>query len=224
MMNQSTETPLSTSNSNSPEPESTAQEGANPPLPGPTAPAPAGKSAAGAIAMAALREIAETVALFAVIFTVARFSIGNFIIVGQSMEPNYHQDQRLLVDRISPMLGWLQRGDVVILHSPIEEIDLIKRLIGQPGDTIELRDNHIYVNGQPLNEPYLPPNADSGPNHGTATWKLGPNEYFVMGDNRSFSQDSRYFGPVTYDHLVGRALLLYYPFSDFHAVQHYKYQ
>ena len=177
----------------------------------------------GSIAMAALREIVETVALFAVIFTVARFSIGNFIIVGQSMEPNYHQDQRLLVDRISPMLGWLQRGDVVILHSPNEEIDLIKRLIGQPGDTVELRDNQVYVNGTPLNEPYLPPSADSGPKSGSAVWKLGPDEYFVMGDNRSFSQDSRFFGPAHYENLIGRALLLYYPFSDFHVVQHYKY-
>ncbi len=179
--------------------------------------------ATGSIAMAALREIVETVALFAIIFTVARFSIGNFIIIGQSMEPNYHQDQRLLVDRISPMLGWLQRGDVVILHSPAEEIDLIKRLIGQPGDTVELRDNQIYVNGTPLNEPYLPANADSSP-RGSAIWKLGPDEYFVMGDNRSFSQDSRSFGPAKYNLLIGRALLLYYPFSDFHVVQHYKYQ
>ena len=121
------------------------------------APAPSADKAATSRAI--LREIVETVALFAIIFTVARFSIGNFIIIGQSMEPNYHQDQRLLVDRISPMLGWLQRGDVVILHSPNEEIDLIKRLIGQPGDTIELRDNQVYVNGQRLAEPYLPPSV-----------------------------------------------------------------
>ena len=64
------------------------------------------------IGRAVLREIVETIALFAVIFTIARVTIGNFIIIGQSMEPNYHEQQRLLVDRISPSLGWLQRGDV----------------------------------------------------------------------------------------------------------------
>ncbi len=216
-MTEHTENPLASSDS-----IETAPASDKPPeIPTPIDAPPLAK---GSLAMAALREIVETVALFAVIFTVARFSIGNFIIVGQSMEPNYHQDQRLLVDRISPMLGWLQRGDVVILHSPVEEIDLIKRLIGKPGDTIELRDNRVYVNGEALNEPYLPPNADSGPKTGSATWKLGPDEYFVMGDNRSASQDSRFFGTAEYKYLIGRALLLYYPFSDFHVVQHYKYQ
>lgn len=178
----------------------------------------------GATSRAILREIAETVALFIVVFTIARFAIGNYSILGQSMEPNYHEDQRLLVDKISPRLFGYNRGDIVIVHSPIQDIELIKRLIGKPGDVIELRDNHVYVNGTLLNEPYLPPNANSSAMHGDMIWTLGPDEYFIMGDNRTFSQDSRAFGPVTSDRIVGRALLLYWPLSDFHFVQHYTYK
>ncbi len=190
---------------------------------------PAADAQGRSVGKAVLREIVETVVLFAVIFTVARFAIGNFIIIGTSMEPNYHEDQRLLVDRIAPMLGWLQRGDVVVLHSPSQDeptIDLIKRLIGLPGDTIEIRDNKILVNGTELPEPYLPAGADTsrGLPGGQSQWILGPGEYLVLGDNRSASKDGRYFGPVNNSHLIGRALVVYYPFSDFHLVQHYKYE
>ncbi|BCX03306.1 MAG: hypothetical protein KatS3mg053_1244 [Candidatus Roseilinea sp.] len=178
----------------------------------------------GSTSRAMLREIAETVALFVIVFTIARFAIGNYSILGQSMEPNYHEDQRLLVDKISPHLLGYNRGDIIIVHSPIQNIELIKRLIGKPGDVIELRDNRVYVNGEPLHEPYLPPNANSGPTRGDMKWTLGEDEYFIMGDNRSFSQDSRAFGPVTSDKIVGRALLLYWPLSDLHIVQHHTYR
>jgi signal peptidase I len=174
---------------------------------------------------ALLREIVETVALFAVIFTLARLTIGNYSILGKSMEPNYYQDERLLVDRVSPRLGFLQRGDIVIAHSPREvETELIKRLIGKPGDEIELRENTVFVNGTALTEPYLPPGADSGPRDATQTkWTLGENEYFLLGDNRSQSQDSRSFGTVQSTNIVGRALIIYYPFDRFQFVQHHDY-
>ncbi|MFN4294860.1 MAG: signal peptidase I [Thermoflexales bacterium] len=194
------------------------------PIPDAAEPAALPAQSKGSAGRAVLREIAETVALFVVVFIVARFAIGNYSILGQSMEPNYHEDQRLLVDKISPHLFGYNRGDVVIVHSPIQDIELIKRLIGKPGDVIELRDNRVYVNNEPLDEPYLPPGAYSGPMHGSARWALGPDEYFIMGDNRSFSQDSRAFGPVTADKIVGRALLLYWPLSDLHIVQHYRYK
>ena len=190
------------------------------------APLPAPETARdkGATGRSILREIVETVALFAIVFTVARFAIGNYSILGQSMEPNYHETQRLLVDKVSPRLLGYNRGDIVIAHSPIQDIELIKRLIGRPGDTIELRDNRVFVNGEPLNEPYLPPGANSGPTRESTKWTLGDNEYFIMGDNRSFSQDSRVFGPVKIDNIVGRALLLYWPLNNLHIVEHYTYQ
>ena len=181
------------------------------------------------VGKAVLREIVETVVLFAIIFTVARFAIGNFIIIGTSMEPNYHEGQRLLVDRVAPMMSWLQRGDVVVLHSPSQDepsIDLIKRLIGLPGDTVNIHDNKIFVNGTELHEPYLPEGADTGRGlpGGQNQWVLGPKEYLVLGDNRSASKDGRYFGLVNNTHLIGRALVVYYPFSDFKLVEHHKYE
>ncbi len=178
----------------------------------------------GAASRAVLREIVETIALFALVFTVARVAIGNYSILGQSMEPTYHEEQRLLVDKVTPQFFGLNRGDIVIVHSPVQDIELIKRLIGKPGDTIELRDNHVFVNGEALDEPYLPPDANSGPTRDASTWTLGENEYFIMGDNRSFSQDSRVFGPVKTENIIGRGLLLYWPFSDLKVVQHYNYQ
>jgi signal peptidase I len=205
-----------------------AESPPNSPVPNPPVGTPANPQSRG-VGKAVLREIVETVVLFAVIFTVARFAIGNFIIIGTSMEPNYHEDQRLLVDRLAPKLGWLQRGDVVVLHSPSQDeptIDLIKRLIGLPGDTIEIRDNQIFVNGAVLPEPYLPAGADTsrGLPGGQSQWVLGPGEYLVLGDNRSASKDGRYFGPVNDSLLIGRALVVYYPFSDFRLVQHHKYE
>jgi signal peptidase I len=172
-----------------------------------------------------LREIVETVALFAVIFTLARMTIGNYSIVGMSMEPNYHEAQRLLVDRVSPRLDWLQRGDIVIVRSPGQEnTELIKRLIGRPGDSVELRDNRVFVNGVALNEPYLQSGANSGPKNEHARWDLGPDQYFIMGDNRSYSEDSRRFNAVTGDRIAGRALVVYWPFPDFHLVRHHNYE
>ncbi len=166
----------------------------------------------------ALREIVETIAIFAIVFVIARATIGNYSILGQSMEPNYHQDQRILVDKITPRLFGYNRGDVVIVHSPVQEVELIKRLIGKPGDVVELINGKVVVNGQQLVEPYLPPNTTSNPMDAVSRWELGEDEYFVMGDNRNFSQDSRIFGPVTGDLIVGRALLLYWPLSDFQLI------
>jgi signal peptidase I len=191
-------------------------------VPAPVEAAP--QSSKGGSGKALLREIVETIALFAIVFTMARFAIGNYSILGQSMEPNYHQEQRLLVDKVTPRLFGYSSGDIVIVHSPLQDIELIKRLIGKPGDTIELRDNRVYVNDKPLSEPYLPPNANSGATRDQTRWTLGPDEYFIMGDNRSFSQDSRVFGPVKSENIVGRALVLYWPLSDARVVQHHSYQ
>jgi signal peptidase I len=176
------------------------------------------------IGKAILREIVETVALFAVVFTVARLTIGNYAIIGSSMEPNYYQDQRLLVDKVAPRVNWLDRGDIVIVRDPRSDKELIKRLIGKPGDLVELRDNRVVVNGKTLEEPYLPPGADSGPRgNGVTSWQLQENEYMVMGDNRSASDDSRTIGPIKEAGLIGRALVVYWPFENFQIVRHHDY-
>ncbi|MCS6774663.1 MAG: signal peptidase I [Anaerolineae bacterium] len=185
----------------------------------PTA-APTAQQARG-VGRGALREIVETIALFAIVFVLARTMVGNYSILGQSMEPNYHENQRLLVDKITPYLFGYNRGDIVIARSPIQDVELIKRLIGKPGDTVEIRGSQVFVNGQPLHEPYLPPDVTTEPTRAVSYWILGKDEYFLLGDNRMFSQDSRAFGPVNASHLVGRAWLLYWPLSDLRIVEHY---
>ena len=129
-------------------------------------------------------------------------------VYGSSMEPNLHTDQRLVVEKVSYRLHNPRRGDVVVLRMPDRGPELlIKRIIGLPGETVEVRDGTVYINGQPMDEPYLVRSTSStyGPT-------LVPEGYvFVMGDNRGASNDSRVFGPVPLDRVVGRAWLSYWP-------------
>ena len=132
-------------------------------------------------------------------------------VYGQSMEPNLHSDQRLVVEKLS-YNPWLhlrspQRGDVVVVRVKGNPEPLIKRLIGLPGDRIQISGGQVYVNGVPLTEPYIaqPAFGDFGP------VDVPPLNLFVMGDNRNFSNDSRFFGPVPMSQVVGRAWFSYWP-------------
>lgn len=132
-------------------------------------------------------------------------------VYGQSMEPSLHTNQRLVVEKVS-YSGWLhlrslQRGDVVVLHAAGVDELLIKRVIGLPGDRIEIRNGQVFVNRVPMDEPYVasPASGDYGP------VDVPPLQLFVLGDNRDFSNDSRGFGPVPIKDIVGRAWLCYWP-------------
>lgn len=116
-------------------------------------------------------------------------------VYGQSMEPNLHTDQRLIVEKVSYRLRGPRRGDIVVVRVPGHEIPLIKRVIGLPGEIVEVREGCVWVNGQPLDEAYLADiqQRDSGPHTVPAS------HLFVMGDNRNASNDSRFFGPVAFD-------------------------
>ena len=137
-------------------------------------------------------------------------------VYGQSMEPNLHTDQRLIVEKVSynrffrQHLGFdgPERGHVVVirLEEQGEEL-LIKRVIGLPGDVVEIHDGQVFVNNNPLNEPYLS-SVTSG-FYGPVT--VPPLHIFVLGDNRSFSNDSRNFGTVPLKNVVGRAWFSYWP-------------
>jgi signal peptidase I len=138
-------------------------------------------------------------------------------VYGQSMEPNLHTDQRLIVEKLSYnrffrhylSLQGPQQGDVVVIHLDAQDGELlIKRVIGLPGDLVEIHDGQVFVNGQPLNEPYLSSGVTSG-FHGPTI--VPPLHIFVLGDNRSFSNDSRNFGTVPLKEVVGRAWFSYWP-------------
>ncbi len=132
-------------------------------------------------------------------------------VYGQSMEPNLHTNQRLVVEKISynrwwPMRG-PQRGDVVVFRVNPNSDLLIKRVIGLPGDRVEIRAGQVIINSEVLGEPYLtrPTYGDYGP------VDVPPLHIFVLGDNRGFSNDSRSFGPLPLDTVIGRAWFSYWP-------------
>ena len=166
-----------------------------------------------------LREVIETVILTVLIYAVVNFATGRFKVEGSSMEPSVHPSQYVLVDKISYRLGAPQRGDVVVFNYPLAtDRDFIKRIIGLPGETVTVANGAVSVNGQPLTEPYI-----AAPPISTGTWHLGPNQYFVMGDNRNNSSDSRSWGPLERKYLIGKAVLTYWPPTAWGLVPHYTY-
>ncbi len=132
-------------------------------------------------------------------------------VLGHSMEPNLHQDQQLVVDKVSYRFHAPVRGDIVIVGVPNYDLPLIKRVIGLPGERVEIRSGRVLIDGQPLDEPYLGDvtQRDFGP------VEVPAGHVFVMGDNRGASHDSRSIGPVPQEWILGRAWVRVWPFDEF---------
>ena len=166
-----------------------------------------------------LRELLETIVLSLVIFLLIRLVIQNYRIESHSMEPNFREGQFILVNKLAFKMGEPSRGEVIVFHNPgnVEE-DYIKRVIGLPGDEVEIRDQTVYINGQTLAEPYATnPFRD---NYGPTV--VPPNHLFVMGDNRGNSSDSRRIGPIPEELIVGQAWLRVWPFDEWGIITHYQ--
>lgn len=132
-------------------------------------------------------------------------------VYGQSMEPNLHTNERLVIEKLSYRLHAPQRGDVVVLRDPGGSPELlIKRVVGLPGERVTIANGNVFVDGVSIAEPYL----DQETQGGGRSWVVPPFTVFVMGDNRSASRDSRVFGPVALEEIVGRALFRYWPLSE----------
>ncbi|MFP5254437.1 MAG: signal peptidase I [Acidimicrobiia bacterium] len=171
--------------------------------------------------------VAVVVGALVVALVVKTFLFQAFYIPSASMEPTLEKGDRVLVNKLSYDLHDVNRGDVVVFELPPDEVgpdgikDLIKRVVGLPGDVIETRDGVVYVNDRRLDEPYL---ADgmvtgdpaSGNNPGIVRQTIPDGMVFVMGDNRSNSHDSRYSdrGPIPIDSIVGRAFVIVWPLSE----------
>ncbi len=148
-----------------------------------------------------------------------------FYIPSGSMEPTLQIGDRIVVDKLSYDLHAIHRGDIVVFRRPPLEpqhfTDLVKRVIGLPGETISSRDGSVYIDGKKLAEPWLPPGTYTGPlpDDPHPQWNLpGPivvpkGEYYVMGDNRQDSEDSRYFGPIPRSLIVGKMVAIVWPIS-----------
>ncbi len=147
-------------------------------------------------------------------------------VIGQSMHPTYKNKEYLLANKLVYNIKEPQRGDVIIFKYSATR-DYIKRIIGLPGDTVSLRDGYLYVNGEKLNEnTYLSStvvtNKGSYLDEGE-TITVPENMYFVCGDNRPHSSDSREFGPISRSDIKAKVWIVYFPFSNFRVVQHVKY-
>jgi signal peptidase I len=142
---------------------------------------------------------------------------------GHSMHPFLQDKNYVLTDKISYRLHAPERGDIVVFHAPEAAncpegagCDYIKRVIGLPGDTVEIRNEQFYVNGTLLNERYLPEGTQTLPGAFVRdrVVTMGPREYFVSGDNRMHSSDSRVWGPIQPEMIVGKAFFRYWPVND----------
>ncbi len=166
-------------------------------------------------------DLTETVVIGLSIFLVVYlFFMQPHQVNGQSMVPNFQSGEYVLTDKVSYRVGAPVRGDIIVFHAPEAAqcpagtgCDFIKRVLGLPGDTVEVTNDSIVVNGSPLPEPYIPEEYDTLPGAFTKNRavNLGPDEYFVVGDNRPYSSDSRAWGPITRGDIVGKAFFRYWP-------------
>ena len=149
---------------------------------------------------------------------VRAYVLQQFAVAGTSMYSTLHDGDRVLVNKLSYRLHDPRRGDVVVLKTieAIGERDLIKRVVGLPGEIVEYRDCVLYIDGEALIEPYLDPEVVT-PDHcggGQTALTIPDDEVFVLGDNRGGSKDSRDLGPIEYDDIIGRAFVVIWPAGD----------
>ncbi len=164
-----------------------------------------------------VRDVLETAVFTIAIFLLVRSTIQPYRIAGASMEPNFSESQFLLVNKLAYLLDEPARGDVIIFHHPDGSgLDIIKRVIGVPGDTIEVRQGQLFINNLPTREPYpvLPAAYDASP------VLVGTGMLYVLGDNRADSADSHTWGVLSQTNLIGKAWLSLLPLNTAGLVAH----
>ena len=179
-------------------------------------------------------DIIETIVIALSIFLVIYlFFMQPHEVNGQSMVPYFQTGEYVLTDKISYRLRDPQRGDIIVFHAPETAncpkgtgCDFIKRVLAVPGETVRIENNKVIVNGVPLEESYIPAEYQTLPGAYTKgkTITLGTDEYFVSGDNRPYSSDSRAWGPIKKSDIVGRAFFRYWPLSKAKVIQSATYE
>lgn len=162
-----------------------------------------------------VREVIETLVLTVLMFLIIRLAVQNFNVDGHSMEPNLHDQELILVDKWTYLFHPPARGDIVVFVAPPNpSLDYVKRVIGLPGDVITIKDTTVTVNGATLPDPYVRPSNQGNPFPSFTNRVIPPNTYFVLGDNRNGSSDSRDWGCVPRANVIGRAALVYWPLGQ----------
>lgn len=171
-----------------------------------------------------LRELLNNAFFIVAALILSEIAFPRSSISGPSMQPNLWAGQHLLISRVDYLFGDPQFLDIAVFDPPDASDDmLIKRVIGVPGDLIEVRDLLVYRNGVQLEEPYFVNKPCDLSHCRNQTWTLGEDEYFMMGDNRNHSRDSREFGPIGRDRIVGKALWRYLPLDQFGSLYAIQY-
>jgi signal peptidase I len=169
-----------------------------------------------------LRDVLEVLMVIVSIYTTVNLASARAIVEGGSMLPNFDTGQLIIVNRIAYFYSKPERGDVIVLHNPRNAAeDYIKRVIGLPGETVQISGGYVYVDGKQLYEPYL--DMENFCYTCEGTWLLGADEYFVLGDNRRNSTDSHIFGAVKQDVIIGKAWLRYWPTNSLGLIPHEDY-
>jgi len=155
-----------------------------------------------------VKEILQTALIsFGIFFVVYIFLVQPHRIKGESMVPNFTDGELILSEKIGYKLDEPRRGDVVVFRAPAPaKVDFIKRIVGVPGEKVTISNGEVHINGQKLEEPY-----EIQITEGRVDLQLGENQYFVLGDNRRSSSDSRTFGPIYKNSIKGRAWIVYWP-------------
>jgi signal peptidase I len=161
-------------------------------------------------------DVLETLVLSVLLFAGINAVSARIRVDGYSMEPTLHSGEFVIVNKLTYRLGPPQTGDVIVFHFPRDtEQEYIKRVIGLPGDKVDITEGKVYINGQPLNEPYI-----AAPPAYEKSWSVPEDNLFVLGDNRNNSSDSHNWGTVPMEYVVGKAVLVYWPPQQWGLIDH----
>ena len=168
----------------------------------------------------ALEWIATLAVAILIALGIHQFLFRQYVVDGISMVPTLQNGERLLVDRIPYYFGPPKRGDIIVFRAPLQYApqgqDWVKRVIGLPGDTIQIKNGQLYLNGKLVREPFI--NGPMLKSRPFGPEKVPPGDLFVMGDNRNVSLDSRIIGPIKISSVIGRVDIVFWPLNQFHVI------
>jgi len=171
--------------------------------------------------MKILREVGITILIAVAVFALLRLTVQSYTVVMSSMEPNFHDGDCIMVNKTSYRSSGPQRGDIIIFDPPFASLHpFIKRVIGLPGDIVEIKDGKVSINGTALKEDEY---IMAPPDYAMPATEIPEGEYFVLGDNRNSSNDSHNGWIVPRDNIIGKAWFTYWPPSKLGVVKHYSY-